>query len=136
MAANTSGLVEHLLLRSALVGTNFLLVVLLFLGLGHADEPIEGEGGEDVEDDIDPEDTEVLPDIIVVGGQLSKENIGALDGAESTTAGGLGVLQVAASWRNTGGSVDVIRHKLTTSLALWGFEVDEFVCSTLHCTSR
>jgi len=56
-AADVRRLVEMLFLNGAGVGTDFLLVLLLLLGLGHAEEVVEGEGGDDVEDDVDPEDT-------------------------------------------------------------------------------
>jgi hypothetical protein len=56
-AAYTTWLVKHLFLDSSLVATDGLLVVLFLLGLGHADEPVEREGGEDVEDAVGPEDT-------------------------------------------------------------------------------
>lgn len=56
-AADVRGLVEMLFLDGAGVGADFLLVFLLLLGLGHAEEVVEGEGADDVEDDVDPEDT-------------------------------------------------------------------------------
>jgi hypothetical protein len=46
-----------LLFDGALVAADGFLVVFFFLGLGHADEPVEGEGGDDVEDAVGPEDT-------------------------------------------------------------------------------
>lgn len=57
IAADAAGLVDDLLLDGALVGTSLLLAVLVLLVLGHADEPVESEGGDDVEDDVSPEDT-------------------------------------------------------------------------------
>jgi hypothetical protein len=56
-AADVRRLVELLLLCSTGMCADFFLVLLLLLGLGHAEEVVEGESSDDVEDDIDPEDT-------------------------------------------------------------------------------
>jgi hypothetical protein len=56
-AANTTWLIENLLLDGALVTANFLLTTLLLLGFRHADKPVQSKGSEDIEDAVRPEDT-------------------------------------------------------------------------------
>lgn len=53
-AADAAGLVGDWLCGS---GSRGFVGLLLLLGFGHADEPVEGEGTEDVEDAVSPEDT-------------------------------------------------------------------------------
>jgi len=60
------------------------LVVLLsalaaFFGLGHADEPVEREGHDDVENAVGPEDTKVAPSLAVVRRDGFEEYVGVLD---------------------------------------------------------
>ena len=57
-ASDTTRFVEDLFFDCALVAADSGSVFLAcFLCLGHADEPVEGEGGDDVEDAVGPEDT-------------------------------------------------------------------------------
>jgi hypothetical protein len=65
-APDAAGLVEVLLLDGTLVASDLFLAGLLLFGLGHADEPVESEGGENVEDAVCPEDTWVML-VIVLG---------------------------------------------------------------------
>lgn len=126
MASNTAGSVERSLLGSAL-----LLVGLLLLVLRHANEPVESEGSEDVEDDVDPEDTEVAPDIVVVGGQRRKESVGAVDSAELAGLAGILVHQVAASTGSAISTVNVEAHVLAAS-STQRLKVDKLVRSTVY----
>ena len=58
-AAYARRLVELLFLGCTLVTADCLLVLVLLLWLGHADEVVEGESSDDVEDDVGPKDTAI-----------------------------------------------------------------------------
>lgn len=89
-----------------------LLLLALVLGaLGHAHQPVQEQGSDDVDNNINHADAKVAPPRLVPGADGRQEDVGVGDGAVAAGVGGVGVLQVAA------GRGDIIGHVLAAGLA-------------------
>lgn len=87
--------------------------------LGNANEPVEEQSADDVDQDVDPENTEVAPSLAVLAVDQLEECVGVAEWAVCTAGCSLRVGNVAAS------CLDVIAHIGATGLFWEGVEAEE-----------
>tara|TARA_R110002060_G_scaffold26897_1_gene36513 strand:+ start:4404 stop:4865 length:462 start_codon:yes stop_codon:yes gene_type:complete len=87
--------------------------------LRNPNEPVEEQSADDVDQDVDPEDTEVAPSLAVLVVNQLEECVGVAEWAVFTAGCSLGVGNVAAS------CLDVLAHIGVAGLLWEGFEAEE-----------
>lgn len=91
--------------------------------LWHATEPVDEDGGRDVEHTVSPQDTKIAPTVGITNAHLAQEYIRLVIGAVIAVARIARIAEIATS------QVYESLHVSFACLATWGLQGDEFVFS-------